>query len=544
MKKAFRKPRIVVAAFLLLCAAAKAPADVSEEKSGTAPSYGDAIVVASLGDAKNLIPILASDSASGEICSLVFNGLVKYDKNIRLVGDLAERWEITEDGLTIVFYLRRGVRWHDGAPFTARDVEFTYTALIDPNVKTPYSGDFERVESFEVIDDHTVRVTYKEPFAPALASWGMSIMPRHILDGVDLDTTGFSRHPVGTGPYMFRKWKTGQKIELFSNHDYFEGRPYIERYIYRIIPDASTIFLELQVQAVDMAQLTPLQYTRQTDGGAFAKRFRKFHFPSFGYTYMGYNLSNNIFSDKRVRQAMQYAVDKKEIIDGVLFGLGKPCAGPFPPESWANNPDVRPAPRDPGRARRLLDEAGWSDSDGDGWIDRKGKPFEFTVITNQGNRERIMTAEVIQKRLEDVGIKMKIRVLEWATFLDFINKKNFDACILGWSLSRDPDCYDIWHSSKTREGEFNFIGYRNDEVDTLLERGRRTFDQGERKKIYHRIQEILYDEQPYMFLYVPDSLPALHRRFRNVEIAPIGIGHNFIRWFVPERDQRYRVTPR
>ena len=207
----------------------------------TNPSYGDAIVVSSISDARTLIPILASDSASSDICGMLFNGLVKYDKDVNIVGDLAEGWEVLDGGLAILFHLRHGVKWHDGAPFTARDVEFTYNKLMDPGVKTPYSGDFERVKSIEVVDDYTVKVIYKEPFSPALSSWGMWIMPEHILKDGDLNSSEFSRHPIGTGPYKFKSWRTGEKIELVSNHEYFEGRPYLDRYIFRIIPDDAGI---------------------------------------------------------------------------------------------------------------------------------------------------------------------------------------------------------------------------------------------------------------------------------------------------------------
>ena len=541
MKRAFvfSMPHILYAAFFLCLSGTAAFAGISES---TECPGGDAIIIASIGDARNLVPILATDSASGEICSLVFNGLVKYDKDLRVTGDLAQSWEILDEGRVIVFHLKRGVRWHDGAPFTAGDVEFTFRKLIDPLVKTPYSGDFERIQSLEVIDDYTLKVTYKEPFAPALSSWGMPIMPKHLLEHEDLNTTRFSRNPVGTGPYKFLRWKTGEKIELVFNQDYFEGRPRIDRSIYRIIPDTSTIFLELQAETVDMAQLTPLEYSRQTDTPFFKRMYQKFRYPSFGYTYMGYNLADKRFQDKRVRQAIDRAIDKNEIINGVLFGLGRPCTGPFPPESWAHNRDLAVTPYDRRAAVRLLEEAGWGDSNSDGWLEKDGKKFEFTVITNQGNLERLRSAEIIQKRLKDVGIDMKIKVLEWSAFLEFINRRNFEACLLGWSLSRDPDCFDIWHSSKTREGEFNFVGYRNEEVDRLLEEARRTFDQDKRKALYNRVHAIIYDEQPYLFLYVPDSLPIVHKRFRGIEVAPIGIGHNFTKWYVPVKEQKYRFT--
>lgn len=504
-------------------------------------AFGDAMVSGAISDARTLIPILASDSASGDICGMVFNGLVKYDKDVKLTGDLASNWEVSEDGRVIIFNLRRDVKWHDGVPFTAKDVEFTYKKLIDPNVKTPYSGDFERVEAFEILDDYTIRLTYKEPFAPALASWGMWIMPEHILGDTDLNNTNFARHPVGTGPYRFKAWKTGEKIELVSNREYFEGRPYIDRYIYRIIPDEATIFLELETEGVDLASLTPLQFTRQTGGPFFSAHYQKFKYPSFGFTYMGYNLTDPKFKDRVVRKAIDYAVDKEDIIAAIFFGLAEVVTGPFAPSSWAYNKEIKPTLYDPEKARSLLKEAGWTDHDGDGWIDKGGEVFEFTVLVNQGNAERIRAAEMIQGYLKGVGIKMKIRVLEWSALInEFVDKKRFEAVLMGWSLSRDPDCYDVWHSSKTREGEFNFISYANAEADALMEEGRRTFDQDRREEIYHRIHKIIHDDQPYLFLYSADALPIVNKRFHGIEVSPIGIGYNFIKWYVPKAEQKYR----
>ena len=491
--------------------------------------YGDAIVSASISDARTLVPILASDSASAEICAMVFNGLIKYDKNLNLAPDLAESWSVEEGGLVILFKLRKGVLWHDGSPFTAKDVEFTYQKLIDPQVKTPYSGDFERVKSLEVIDDYTIKVTYKEPFSPGLSSWGMPIMPKHLLIKEDLNRTEFSRKPIGTGPYKFKSWVSQEKIELTANPDYFEKRPYIDRCLYRIIPDEATIFLELQSQGIDSGGLTPLQFSRQTDSAFFKKNFRKFRLPSFGYTYLGYNLKNPKFQDKRVRQALNLAVDKNEIIKMILLGYGKPVTGPFIPGSWAFDESIKPSEFNPSLAKKLLVEAGFKD-----------KSLEFTITTNQGNEERIKTAQIIQRRLGEIGVKVKIKVLEWSVFVsECLEKKNFEAVILAWGLGRDPDNFDIWHSSKIKEGEFNFISYKNEEVDRLLIEGRKIFDQEKRKSCYQQIHRILYDEQPYMFLYIADSLFALHNRFQGIEPAPIGISHNFIYWWVPKGLQKY-----
>jgi len=503
----------------------------------------NAITIGSLADAKRLLPLLASDSASGEISGWIFNGLTKYDKNIKVTGDLAESWDISPDGLQIIFHLRKGVLWHDGVEFTSHDVLFTYNTVIDPMIPTPYSSNFGPIEKVEVLDKYSIRVTYKEPYAPALESWGMGIIPKHLLYGKDINNEYYSRNPIGTGPYKIKEWVTGQKIVLEAFDSYFEGKPKIDTYISRVIPDTATMFLELKFGGIDFMGLTPPQYKLQAEKELFIKYFQKFRYPAFGYTYLGYNLLDKNFSDKRVRQAITYAINKKDIIAGVLLGYGTSCTGPFPPESWAYNPDIKDLEYNPGKAEKLLEEAGWKKAKS-GFLEKNGKAFEFTVLVNQGNEARLKTAQIIKENLKKIGIKLNIKVLEWQAMLhEFIDKKRFEAVILGWSISLDPDQYDIWHSSKTREKELNFISYSNPEVDALLEKGRRTFDINERKKAYFRIQEILAEEVPYIFLYVPDATIIVSGRVRGIKPSPIGISYNLPKWYVPKKLQRHNMEP-
>ena len=519
------------------------------------PSYGDTIVEGTIGEASILIPMLAGDSASHAVAGLIFNGLVKYDKDLTLIGDLAESWDISKDGLIITFHLRKGVKWTDGVEFTAEDVYFGYKTIIDEKTPTAYSEDYKQVKKAEVLDKYTLRVTYDKPFAPALSSWGsLTVLPKHLLEGKDITKSDLGRKPTGMGPFKFSKWVPGQELTLDANQGYFEGRPYIDKYVYRIIPDPATMFLELQAGGVDFMGLTPIQYQRQTTTPYFEKNFNKFRYPTFAYTYMGFNLclrrdnsgkcieKHPWFGDKRVRQAIAYALNKEEIVDGVLFGLGGPATGPYVPNTWPYNPDVKKYEYNPEKARNLLSEAGWRDTDSDGLLDKDGRPFEFTILTNMGNTLRMKTATIIQWRLAMIGIKVNIRALEWSTFInEFIDKRRFEVVVLGWSIGLDPDQYDIWHSSKTKEKEFNFVSYSNPEVDALLEKGRRTFDINERKKAYYRIQEILAEELPYIFLYVPDALPIVHSRFHGIEPAPIGIGYNIHRWYVPQGLQKHTL---
>ncbi len=521
---------------------------IAEQKlpADNEPAFGDSIIYGSIGEPSILNPILASDSSSFDIIDLVYNGLVKYDKDIKLVGDLAETWDISKDGLTITFFLRKNIKWHDGAPFTSADVLFTYQKLIDPGIKTPFSSNFQLVSKVEAPDPYTVIIRYKEPFAPALESWGMGILPKHILGTMkaeEFNKCAFNRSPVGTGPYKFKEWLTGQKVVLESNPDYFEGRPYIDKYIYQIIPDQSVQLLSLKTHAIDMMSLTADIYIKETSSPEFAQGVNSFRYPSFSYTYLAYNLNNPLFKNTRLtRQALSYAINRQEIIDGTLQSMGTICTGPFPNRSWAYNPEVKAYDYNPDKARAMLAGLGWKDTNGDGYLERGGKKFEFTILTNQGNKERELAATIIQEQLKKIGIKVNVRILEWSTLIhQYMDKKNFEAILLGWNMTPDPDCFDIWSSEKTKEGEYNFISYKNPQVDILLNLGRKTFDQAERMKIYHQVHALIAEDQPYAFLYVRDSLIGVDKRFQGIKVEPIGIGYNFNKWFVPKAQQKYTL---
>jgi peptide/nickel transport system substrate-binding protein len=519
----------------------KGPAAKGAPEESASPSYGDALVEGSIGDVSGFLAAVTSDSASHGAANYVFSSLVRYDKDLKLEGELAESWDVSPDGRKITFRLRKGVRWHDGAPFTSDDVVFTYRKMIDPATPTAYGESFKQVRRVTNPDPYSVVVEYEKPYSPALDSWGMHILPKHLLDKYpDIKQSPLNMsHPIGTGPYRFVQWIPGQKIVFDANPDHFEGRPYISRVITRVIPDQATLFLELKSGGVDTTTLTPVQYTKQTETEEFRRSFRKYRYLGFSYTYLGFRLDHPFFKDKRVRQAISHAINKKELIDGVLFGLGQEVTGPYKPGHWVYNPGVRRYPFEPAKAKALLAEAGWK-SGPDGTMEKDGRKFAFTVFTNAGNESRAKTAAIVQQHLAAVGIRMEIRTLEWAAFInEFVKKRKFDALILGWATGPEPDQFDIWSSTKTGPDELNHVGFANAEADRLLEEGRRTFDVEKRRKAYFRFQEILAEEQPYVFLYAPEALPVFHKRFRGIEPAPAGIGYNFIKWYVPQAEQKY-----
>jgi len=533
---------LLISAFTATGCGSRAGGDKVPEAGQTyPPAYGDTLVQGTIADPAILNPVLASDSASHDVTGMVFSGLLRYDKDLKFEGELAERWDVSPDGKIITFYLRKNAKFHDGVPVTARDVKFSYDVYMNPEVKTAYRSNYVSIDRVAVLDDYTFRVWYKESFAPALQTLAaMSILPEHLLKGRDINTADdFNTHPVGSGPYKFVSWKRAESVTLESFSEYFEGRPYIRRNLFRIIPDMSVQFLELRNGALDMMNLTPNQFNREGNTPAFQARFNKFRYPSNQYTYLGFNLRNPLFKDLRFRQAIALAIDKQALISGVLEGLGTVSTGPYTPMTWGFDPAVEPVPYDPAAAKKILQKAGYAYGP-DGSLQKEGQPVTFTILTNQGNLLREQTATILQSQLQNIGIRVNIRIIAWSSFLsEFINKRKFDAVIMGWSLAIDPDLYDIWHSSKTGEFEFNFVSYSNPEVDRLLVEGRRTFDQAKRTDLYHRVHQLIAADLPYVFLYVPDSLPAVHQRVQGIEVAPAGIGYNFIKWYVPKGFQKY-----
>lgn len=529
--------------FMAGCGDDTAPATpvkpVDKASIPSAPEPGGSLIEPSLGEPSNLITLLATDGASHDVASYLYVSALKYDKDINLVPYAAESYEVLDDGKLLKFKLREDIYWFDGVQLTADDMEFTYKMMVDPETPTAYADKFKAVKEFRKTGKFTFEVEYDKPFAKALVTWATDIMPKHALEGEDLLNTKYSREPLGAGPYMLKEWVAGSHLILEANPNFFEGKPYIDQIVYRIIPDLSTQFLELKAGNLDSMALTPLQYLYQTSGPGWSGSFRKFEFLSFGYTFLGFNFNHPFFKDVRVRRAIDHAIDRTEIVKGVLYGLGEAANGPYKPGTWQYNEGISPRAYDREKALELLAEAGWVDTDGDGVLDKDGQPFEFSIITNQGNTQRIKSGVIIQQRLRDIGIVVDLRTVEWAAFIkEFVDKARFDAIILGWNILQDPDIYQVWHSSMAVDGGLNFTRYTNPALDALLERGRRLVKQEDRKPIYDEVQQILHDDVPYCFLYVPKSLPIVQARVQNIKAAPAGISYNFTKWWIPRSLQR------
>lgn len=501
---------------------------------------GDWLVIHLDAEPATLNPITATDVYASRINEYLYESLLKRDeKTMELVPVLAEGWKISEDHLTYTFFLRKDVRWHDGHPFTSRDVIFSYERIMDPAVDAAHLRNYyQDIERVEALDDYTVRFVYKNPYFRALEfCGGIPIVPAHLFKKDDnFNSHPIGRHPVGTGPYRFEKWETGKEIVLVRHDQYWGKKPYLRKIVFKIIPDSTVALQVLKQQGLDLMGLRPIQWLFQSRGKRFNKNYQKLSYYLPQYSYIGWNMRKPWFEDRRVRIAMTMLLDRKTILERLLFNLGTIVTGPFYVNSPEYNNNISPYPYDPEKAIRLLEEAGWIDHDGDGIRDRKGIPFSFEFLISAGSKFAEQLATIMQESLKEVGIDMHIRRLEWAVFIQKIQSRDFDACTLGWSLGWESDPYQVWHSSQAEYGS-NFVGFRNEEADRLIESARREFDAEKRRKLYHRFHEILHEEQPYTFLFTTKALVAVHRRFQDVRVYPMGL--NPQEWWVPKGERMY-----
>ncbi|HEY7559202.1 MAG TPA: peptide-binding protein [Candidatus Binatia bacterium] len=460
------------------------------------------------------------------------NGLL--EKLRPLFGEILP---VGEHNPVILFNLRKGVRFHDGHEFDARDVKFTYDAIMNRKNLSPRTSDFEPIKDIQILDPHKVRVVYKRLFSPAIYAWTMGILPEHLLnDGAlkaEMDRRGlsaearaafgmrdsdFNRRPIGTGPFQFVEWQTDEFIRLKRNQDYWEGPPEYSDYYFRIVPDQLTQEVEFRAGAIDYYGAQPHQVARYKQD----ESYQSFSSLGFGYSYIGYNMRNPLFADPRVRRALGMAVNVDEIIKYLLYGEGSQVTGPFPQNTEWYNPNVKALPYDPEGARHLLAQAGWKPG-GEGWLVKDGKVLEFNLITNSGNpiRKNIMT--IVQNAWRKIGVKCNTQYFEWAVFLkDFINTGSFDATILGWSMGIDPDIYQIFHSSQAGPQQLNFVGYNNPKADELILRIRQEYDRERQRELTYELHRVIAEDQPYTFLFVGLATRVLDKKIVIVERTPEG----------------------
>lgn len=483
-----------------------------------------------------LNPITSTEAVAGAVTKYIYESLLDRDYDtLEMKPQLAGRYEVREGGRVYRFYLRKGVVWSDGVEFTADDVVYSFERIKDPKV----AGASLKVYYIDVtgcrkLDKYTIEFTSRRPYYMQLELLGeMPIVPKHVYDdGTDFNSHKMNRTPVGTGPYAFERWETRKRIILVRNERYWGEKPEIRRVVYRVVPDDNVALLKLKKGELDVMTLRSLHWARQTGTEQFNRDFYKLKYYLPYYNYIGWNAEREFFKDRRVRLALTHLINRKAILDKLLFGLGEIVNGTFFIYSKNYSRNITPWPYDPARARELLREAGWTDSDNDGVLDRHGKRLSFTLVypVNSDYSEKL--AVILKEDLEKAGIEMKINRYEWAVFVQKLNDRDFDATSVGWSLGYSGDPYQLWHSTQIKEGS-NFCSFRNAEVDRLIEAARMEFNEERRVAMYHRFNEILHQEQPYTFMFCNPALAAVSRRFDNVKVHTKGL--NYLEWKVKAR---------
>ena len=444
---------------------------------------------------------------------------------------------VGEHNPTIVFHLRQGVKFHDGHVFDAGDVKFTYEAIMNPRNLSPRTPDFEPIKTVEIVDPYTVKIIYKRLYSPAINAWTMGILPEHLLNEEALTgekrerglseeaqkTFGmresrFNRRPIGSGRFQFIEWQGDEFIHLRRFEDYWEGPAQYQNFYMRIIPELFTQEVEFRTGALDFYGAQPHQVERYKNDPTY----QWFSSLGFAYTYIGYNNRKPLLADPQIRKALGMAINVDEVITYLMYGEGERTTGPYPKNTEWYDPSIQPIPYDPQGARAIFENAGWT-MNRQGWLEKDGKIFEFTLITNNGNPIRRNLMTIAQNAWKKIGVRVNTQVFEWAVFLnDFVNTGDFDAVVLGWSMGIDPDLYQIWHSSQSGPQQLNFVGYKNPLADELILRIRQEYNPDQQRHLTRKLHGLIHEDQPYTFLYAPLSTRVLDKKIVLVEKGPDG----------------------
>ncbi len=492
---------------------------------------GDRLVISDLRRLAPINPVLTSTTLSTKLIDVIYDGLIELDQQLVPRPHLAQSWIQSQDGLVWTFHIRKGVKFHDGHELTAEDVAFTFKAIKEQKGGQPWSYVFEEIDQITVLEPYVLQVTLKKPFAAFLQALFIGILPKHLLRERNLTQSIPTDEIIGTGPYLLKSWSE-QKATLKAFDNYFLGKPYINEIHVDIYPNQKAIWAKFMAEEVDYFEyFTPktFEILKQVPS------FNLYTIEKPYYYLVAFNQKAPIFKDKKIRQALNYAINKEEIITRVLMSQGRVMAGTIFPDSWAFNPKVSPYSYNPHKALKLLNEAGWKDHDGDHLLDKEGKPFHFTIHINTGDELKKQTILLLQQQLLDIGIQLDAIFFDVAD-TSFIFKKQFQSFLVEMLAIPDPDMsYLFWHSSQT-EGGFNVFSYQNPEVDKFLENGRAELDPSKRKTIYFDYQEEMHQDPPGTFLFWTQGLVGVHKRFKGVKLGQILSFKNIREWYVPKNE--------
>ncbi len=525
---------------LLLVGCGGTPAGEGPDAEG-APVQGGTAVVSRVSDFDAFNQFVSTDYDTNQVIDfMLYVPLVRQDEDMNYEPYLADSMWMSDDGLTLTFHIRDGMKWHDGTPVTADDVVWSVETYMNPDLAYANVQYFQFVDRVEKTDDRTVVFHFNAAHSDALADFlEWQPHPKHLLEGVELTNmrnAPFNRSPVGDGPFRFVSWTANQQVVFEANPDFPLGRPNLDRVVFRIIPEQTTELTELLTGGVDMIRAVQPAEAARVENSDVA---RLVAYPSRSYTYLAWNTRNPLFADPEVRRALTMAIDRQQIVDALLYGYGTIAVSDVMPFQWQFDHDIQPFPHDPQRARQMLEGAGWSDSNGDGILDKDGRPFRFTLETNQGNDLREDIIVIVQSDLKEVGVDVQPRLAEWNSLIDRLKRKDFQAVVSGWSVDTK---FDPSETMACGAGVYNYPSYCNQEADSLMQQALVTLDREEAQPLWDRYQQIIHEEQPYTFLYYLTERLGVSRRLKGVVGDARGHLVSVHDWWIPEPEQRAPVA--
>lgn len=457
-----------------------------------------------------LDPVIAPDIGSVMVNKVLFPGLVRPDEQLRPTPDLAESWSTSADGLRITFKLRPGVKWHDGAPFSAHDVKFTFDQILDLASGSRLRSDFAAISGVDVDDSLTVTFRLRTPFAPFLTLLGYNagILPKHLLQGAPLTAaTDFNRkHPVGTGPFMVQTVVPGTSLTLVRNPYYYGTPPRLDRIVFKVVPDLNAQVAQLRAGELDLITIEPANLA-SVQG---APGIEVLQVPVVQHYYVALNTTRARFHPAEVRRALGMAINRDAIIKGVLRDYADLPRGTIPValrDYFADS--IAPTPYAPDSALAMLARAGWRRGADGALRDAHGATFDIELLVDKGNPTREQSALAVQQDLAKIGIHVSIRTMEFAALVrDRILPGNFDATLIWWTTPPDPDQYAFYHSGQDN----NNVKWSNPRADSLLSLGRITLDSTQRRAIYHAFQRVEMEDPPVLVLFYPREIQAVTAR--------------------------------
>jgi peptide/nickel transport system substrate-binding protein len=494
------------------------PAGTTPAPAAAAAGAPSSVVLADFAEPASLNPAISTESP--RVSRLIFEGLILADPKTGVAtGELADKWEQSADGLTYTFHLRPNLKWSDGQPLTADDAKFTFDLIRNPTNASPFKSNFDLVTAVDAPDATTLRITLKSPSCPFLLnSMTQGILPKHALvNSPDLLKDDFNANPTtGSGPFVFKERQQSDHITLVANPNYWQGKPKFDQWIFKTVADSTAEVLQLKSGEVDYAVVQPESLDDLQAAGLDVKTYIP-----LVTEYIGYNLKKPLFQDVRVRQALTYAIDRKQIVQQVLFGQGAVAYSPIPSVSWAFNSKLPTYDYDLDKAKQLLADAGWAPGS-DGILRKDGQPFQFKLETNSGNKIREADTVIAQAQYKKLGLDVQTSILELNAFNQKVKTQHdFDAVVAQPVRSIDPDQIPNWASTSYPSGQ-NFVGYSNPDVDQLLTQAATLpgCGQQDRQQLYARFQDILAQDLPVTQLYSRKTTIAVSKRIQGFDPSP------------------------